>query len=401
MAFRLRYLALALALSACQPADNSTPAVTPAAATATETAAAPERKPAKVLNSQIGSLELQAVASGLRHPWGLAFLPDGRMLVTERVGTLRIIDAEGRVSAPLDGVPAVVAEGQGGLLDVALSPQFGEDALVYLSYSEPGEGKFAGTSVARGRLEDNALVDVQVIFQQQPKLETRHHFGSRLVFDDAGHLYITMGDRGVRPTAQDLSSHMGTVARINPDGTVPQDNPFIGQDGVQPETWSYGHRNQQGAALNPWTRELWTNEHGPRGGDEINIPQAGRNYGWPIITYGINYSGEAIPEAVGSEQEGMQQPHHYWPVSPGISGMAFYDHPATPAWQRSVFIGALAQTLLLRLTLNESGVVTGEERLLADQGKRIRDVRVGPDGALYLLTDQPDGELLRLRPVGG
>jgi glucose/arabinose dehydrogenase len=401
MPFRLRYLALALALSACQPADDATSAAGPAAEPAVEPTAAPERKPAKVVNSQIGSLELQSIASGLQHPWGLAFLPDRRMLVTERVGTLRIVDADGRVSAPLDGVPKVVAEGQGGLMDVALSPQFDEDALVYLSYSEPGEGKFAGTSVARARLQDNALVDLQVIFQQQPKLETRHHFGSRLVFDDDGHLFITMGDRGVRPTAQDLSSHMGTVARIHPDGTVPQDNPFIGQDGVKPETWSYGHRNQQGAALNPWTRELWTNEHGPRGGDEINIPEAGKNYGWPIITFGINYSGEPIPEAVGSEQEGMQQPHHYWPVSPGISGMAFYDHPATPAWQRSVFIGALAQTLLLRLTLNEDGVVTGEERLLADQGKRIRDVRVGPDGAIYLLTDQPDGELLRLRPAGG
>ena len=320
------------------------------------------------------------------------------MLVTERIGQLRIVESDGSLSAPLAGVPAVVAEGQGGLFDVALSPDFAADSLVYLSYAEPGEGKLAGTSVARGRLTERGLVDVQVIFQQSPKLDTRHHFGGRLVFDDAGMLYITMGDRGVRPTAQDLSSHMGTVARIHPDGRVPQDNPFVGRDDAQPETWSYGHRNQQGAALNPWTRVLWTNEHGPKGGDEVNIPQAGHNYGWPIITYGINYSGEPIPEAVGTEAPGMEQPHHYWPVSPGISGMAFYDADAIPAWRRSVFIGSLAQMALIRLSLDEAGQVVGEERLLQDQGQRIRDVRVGPDGAVYLLTDNPEGRIWRLGP---
>lgn len=400
----LLLLSLSMVLSACQPADDAaTQTAAPTAASATtagtEGATALPSAPAETIASQIGPLRLETVAGGLQHPWGLAFLPDGRMLVTERVGTLRSVSAEGAVSEPLAGVPAVVAEGQGGLLDIALSPQFDEDGLVYLSYAEPGEGKLASTAVARGRLEGDGLVDVDVIFRQAPKLETRHHFGSRLVFDDAGLLYITLGDRGVRPTAQDLSSHMGAVVRIHPDGRVPEDNPFVGREDVQPEIWSYGHRNQQGAALNPWSRALWTNEHGPKGGDEINVPQAGNNYGWPLITYGINYSGEPIPEAVGSEREGLEQPQHYWPVSPGVSGMAFYDHPGTPAWQRSVFIGALAQSALLRLTLNEADEITGEERLLSDRGERIRDVRVGPDGALYLLTDSPQGKLLRLAPA--
>lgn len=394
---RLLPIATLLASSACQQQATEAPPSappSPAASTAPASADAGIR-----VSSSAGRLRLSTLASGLVHPWGMAFLPDGRMLVTERVGTLRMVSAEGEVGEPLAGVPAVVAEGQGGLFDVALSPDFADDGLVYLSYAEPGEGKLAGTAVARGRLGDAGLSEVEVIFQQSPKLETRHHFGSRLVFDDAGLLYITMGDRGVRPTAQDLSSHMGTVARIRPDGSVPEDNPFVGRDDVQPQIWSYGHRNQQGAALNPWTRQLWTNEHGPKGGDEINIPQAGKNYGWPIITYGINYSGEPIPEAVGSEAEGMEQPHHYWPVSPGVSGMAFYDNAAIPPWKGSLLVGSLAQTALIRLSLDDNGQVTGEERLLADQGQRIRDVRVGPDGAIYLLTDSPDGKLWRLGPT--
>ena len=389
-------LLLVSGLTACQPQTDSATPVAASSTAAAPTAPVPTR--GERINSAAGPLELRTIASTLVNPWGLAFLPDGRMLVTERIGQLRIVESDGSLSAPLSGVPAVVAEGQGGLFDVALSPDFAADSLVYLSYAEPGEGKLAGTSVARGRLTERGLVDVQVIFQQSPKLDTRHHFGGRLVFDDAGMLYITMGDRGVRPTAQDLSSHMGTVARIHPDGRVPQDNPFVGRDDAQPETWSYGHRNQQGAALNPWTRVLWTNEHGPKGGDEVNIPQAGHNYGWPIITYGINYSGEPIPEAVGTEAPGMEQPHHYWPVSPGISGMAFYDAEAIPAWRRSVLIGSLAQMALIRLSLDEAGQVIAEERLLQDQGQRIRDVRVGPDGAVYLLTDNPEGRIWRLGP---
>lgn len=391
-------LLVALGLTACQPAAeapeaaaNTTPATSsPSAPAAQETLSVP---------TQLGSMRITTIARGLPNPWGVAFLPDGDMLVTERSGALRRVKPDGSVSAPLAGVPAVVAEGQGGLLDVAVSPTFAEDQLVYLTYSEPGEGKQAGTAAARGRLEGDALVDVQVIFRQSPKTESRHHFGSRLVFHGE-HLYITMGDRGDRPTAQDLSSHMGTVARIFPDGRVPEDNPFVGQQGAQPETWSYGHRNQQGAALNPWTGVLWTHEHGPKGGDEVNIPEAGKNYGWPIITYGINYSGFPIPEAEGKAKENMEQPHYYWEVSPGVSGMAFYAHERFPAWQRSLFVGSLAQRALIRLTLDEQSNVVGEERLLEAQGWRVRDVRVGPDGAVYALTDESDGRLLRLELQG-
>jgi glucose/arabinose dehydrogenase len=349
--------------------------------------------------TQLGNLTLTTVARGLPNPWGLAFLPEGDMLVSERGGVLRRITHDGSVSAPLDGVPVVVAEGQGGLLDVAVSPTFSDDRLVYLTYAEPGEDKLAGTAAARARLDDDALVDLQVIFRQSPKTDSRHHFGSRLVFHGE-HLYITLGDRGDRPTAQDLGSHMGTVARIFPDGRVPEDNPFVGQEGAQPETWSYGHRNQQGAALNPWTGVLWTHEHGPKGGDEINLPRAGSNYGWPIITYGINYSGFPIPEAEGEAKPGLEQPHYYWAVSPGVSGMAFYAHPRFPAWQHSLFVGALAQRALIRLALDEQSNVVGEERLLEAQGWRIRDVRVSPDGAVYALTDEADGRVLRLELEG-
>lgn len=382
--------ALAIALAGCQG---------PTAADAPAASAPPAQAASTAVDRQVDALSVRAVASGLQHPWGLAFLPEGGFLVTERVGTLRRVSADGVVSAPIAGVPAVVAEGQGGLLDVALAPDFAQSRLVYLSYSEPGEDKLAGTAVARGRLEDDRLADVEVIFRQQPKLDTRHHFGSRLVFTPDGYLFITMGDRGVRPTAQDLSSHMGTVARVRPDGSVPEDNPFVGREGAQPETWSYGHRNQQGAALNPWTGQLWTHEHGPRGGDEVNIPQAGRNYGWPIVTHGINYSGQPIPEAVGREREGLEPPHHVWEVSPGVSGMAFYDDPRHPRWQRSLFVGAMAQRQLIRLSLDGDRVV-GEERLLGELQARIRDVRVGPDGALYLLTDDINGSLLRVEPAG-
>lgn len=391
-------LAMALPLTACGTQEAATDGAdaTPAASAVAESA----QPAALAVSSQIGELQLTTVATGLAFPWGLAFLPDGRMLVTERIGQLRIVAADGTLSAPLAGVPAVVAEGQGGLLDVALSPDFGHDGLVYLSYAEPGEGALAGTAVARGRLQGEALVDVEVIFRQEPKLETRHHFGSRLVFDRDGHLFITMGDRGVRPTAQDLGSHMGTVARVFPDGRVPEDNPFVGRDDAQPQTWSYGHRNQQGAALNPWTGALWTHEHGPKGGDEVNIPQPGRNYGWPIVTHGINYDGTPIPEAVGREKEGMEPPHYVWEVSPGVSGMAFYDHARVPGWQGSLFVGALATRELIRLQLDGDAIVH-EERLLGELKERIRDVRVGPDGALYLLTDHPEGRILRLAPAGG
>ncbi|MFJ1336721.1 PQQ-dependent sugar dehydrogenase [Pseudomonas caricapapayae] len=357
--------------------------------------AAPER----TFKSEEGSVRVSTLAEGLQNPWALAFLPDGKgILVTERAGNLRIVSAEGKVGAPLGGVPEVWAKGQGGLLDVVLSPTFKQDRMVYLSYAEGGgEAGKAGTAVGRGRLSaDNAKIeDFNVIFRQQPKLSTANHFGSRLVFDRDGYLFIALGENNQRPTAQDLDKLQGKLVRILPDGTVPKDNPFVGQANVRPEIWSFGHRNQQGAALNPWTGELWTNEHGPRGGDEINIPKAGKNYGWPIATHGINYTLMPIPEAQGEHVEGMVDPHHVWEKSPAISGMAFYDNPRFKPWEHSVFIGALASQELIRLQLDGDKVVH-EERLLGELDARIRDVRVGPDGYLYVLTDAEDGALLKV-----
>ncbi|BCQ62233.1 hypothetical protein PBOI14_39830 [Pseudomonas sp. Boi14] len=270
--------------------------------------------------SEQGTLSLTPVAAGLDHPWALAFLPDRQgILVTERPGNLRLVGADGKLSAPLSGVPKVWAKGQGGLLDVALSPDFKQDRMVYLSYAEGGgEGGTAGTAVGRGRLSDDlsGLKDFQVIFRQEPKLSTGNHFGSRLVFDRDGYLFVTLGENNDRPTAQDLDKLQGKIVRLYPDGRVPDDNPFVGQAGVRPEIWSYGHRNPQGAALNPWSGTLWENEHGPKGGDEINIIERGKNYGWPLATHGINYSGQPIPEAVGQTAPGTVAPHHVWEKSP-------------------------------------------------------------------------------------
>lgn len=348
-------------------------------------------------SSEKGPLQVDQMAGGLEHPWALAFLPDGQgMLITERPGRLRLF-ADGQLSGPLDGLPKVFARGQGGLLDVALSPQFAADRLVYLSYAEAGDDGQAGTAVGRGRLSADLrrLEDFRVIFRQQPKLSTGIHFGSRLVFDRDGHLFIALGENNQRPTAQDLDKLQGKLVRLYPDGRVPEDNPFVERPGARPEIWSYGHRNQQGAALNPWTGRLWTHEHGPRGGDEINIPEPGRNYGWPLATHGINYSFLPIPEARGKTVEGTEPPHYVWEKSPAISGMAFYDAGRFPAWQHSLFIGALVDRCLIRLELDGDRIVH-EERLLEDLDTRIRDVRQGPDGYLYLLTDETDGKLLRL-----
>lgn len=342
-----------------------------------------------------GVVRVETVAQGLEHPWGLAFLPDGRMLVTERPGRLRSVEPDGRVSEPLAGVPEVFAQGQGGLLDVALSPGFAQDGLIYLSFSEPGEGG-AGTAVARGRLGAGGLEGTQVIWRQQPKVSGPNHWGSRLVFHPDGTLFVTLGDRfAYRERAQDLSVTLGKVVRINPDGSVPQDNPFIGRDGVPPEIWSYGHRNVQSAALDPQAGQLWTVEHGARGGDELNHPEAGKNYGWPVITYGIDYSGAKIGE--GTAKAGMEQPVYYWDPVIAPSGMTFYTGDVFPDWKGSVFIGSLQPGLLVRLTL-EDGKVAQEERYLGDLRERIRDVRQGPDGLLYLLTDSPDGRILRVMP---
>jgi glucose/arabinose dehydrogenase len=344
-----------------------------------------------------GVVRIETVARGLEHPWALAFLPDGRMLVTERPGRLRIVTKNGRLSEPLAGVPRVHARGQGGLLDVALDPRFADNRLVYLSYAEPGERGTAGTVVARGRLAESRLDDVQVIYRQQPKVSGNNHFGSRLVFARDGTLFITQGERYAhRDEAQDLSSGLGKIVRIDPDGSVPRDNPFVDRNGAQPEIWSYGHRNVQAAALHPRTGQLWTVEHGPRGGDELNHPEAGKNYGWPVITYGVDYTGFRIGE--GTAKPGMEQPVYYWDPVIAPSGMTFYTGDAFPDWKESILIGSLNPGLLVRLTL-ENGQVANEERYLADLGERIRDVRQGPDGLLYLATDSRDGRILRVLPA--
>jgi aldose sugar dehydrogenase len=337
------------------------------------------------------------VARGLEHPWGFAFLPDGSLLVTERPGRLRIVARDGRLSAPLQGVPAVFARGQGGLLDVTLHPRFADSRLVFLSYAEPGPQGTAGTAVARGRLGETGLDDVRVIYRQEPKVTATLHFGSRLVFAPDGTLFVTQGERySERAQAQDLSSLIGKIIRINDDGSVPPDNPFVGRAGARPEIWSYGHRNIQSAALQPRTGRLWTVEHGARGGDELNHPEAGKNYGWPVITYGVDYSGFRIGE--GTARAGMEQPVYYWDPVIAPSGMTFYTGDAFPHWKNSVFIGSLKPGLLVRVALDGDRVAR-EERYVRDLDDRIRDVRQGPDGLLYLLTDRSDGRILRLEPA--
>ena len=349
----------------------------------------------KVVATQKARVELTVVTSGLEHPWGIAFLPDGRALVTERPGRLRIVDRNGKVGEPLAGVPAVDAVGQGGLLDVALDPDFARNQRIYLSYAEPrGEGT-NGTSVARAKLGPKGLEDVTVIFRQQPAMASRHHFGSRLVFGRDGNLFVTMGDRNSgRDKVQLLDTHIGKVVRIDRDGKAPADNPYRQQAGALPELWSIGHRNIQGAALDPATGDLWTNEHGPKGGDELNHTLGGRNYGWPLVTYGTEYSGKPVSDK--TEAAGLESPVHYWVPSIATSGLAFYTGTAIPAWQGNVFVGGLKSAELSRLELRD-GKVVNEESLFGDAlGKRIRAVVNGPDGALYLLTDEADGQLIRV-----
>ena len=366
----------------------------PATANASSTSRA---LPAQSVASKLGDVRIATIASGLEHPWAVALLPDGTFLVTERPGRVRRISADGAISGPLKGVPKVFARGQGGLLDVALSPDFATSRRIYLSYAEPGEGDTAGTAVAIATLGDAALSDVKVIYRQQPKLEGENHFGSRFAFDNTGHVFISQGERNERPTAQKLDMLQGKLVRLNLDGSVPRDNPFVGRKDARPEIWSYGHRNSQSLAVDPRTGRLWEAEHGPRGGDEINLPEAGRNYGWPIATHGIDYGGLKIPEAGGETAPGVEPPHHVWEKSPALSGMAFYTGRPRSKWNDSLFIGALAGRALIRLSLDGDRIV-GEERLLEARGERIRDVRVGTDGAVYVLTDEPQGSLLRLEP---
>jgi glucose/arabinose dehydrogenase len=348
------------------------------------------------------AFDVRTIASGLEHPWAVAFLPDGRMLVTERPGRIRIVSKEGTLSAPVPGLPKVAAQGQGGLLDVILGPSFASDGTIFFAFSEPREGG-NGTAVARARLvfEPTArLDDVKVIWRMTPTLDSDKHFGCRLVFSRDGMLFITTGERSIvegRLQAQRLDSAFGKIIRIKPDGGAPDDNPFVSRDGALKEIFSIGHRNMQSAALHPKTGELWIVDHGPRGGDEINIVRAGRDYGWPTITYGLEYTGGKVGDGI-THKEGMEQPLYYWDPSIAPSGMAFYDADLFPAWKGSLFVGALAGKHLARLTL-EGDKVVGEERLLVDRA-RLRDVRVGPEGALYVLTDESNGELLALVPKG-
>ena len=344
----------------------------------------PARLPARVVD----------VARGLEHPWGLAFLPDGRLLVTERPGRLRLVAPDGRLSDPLAGVPAVAAGGQGGLLDVALGPGFARDRLVYLSFSEPGTGG-QSTAVARGRLGERGLEGTEVVWRQLPKVNSTFHWGSRLVFRADGTLFVTVGDRiSHRDAAQDLAVTIGKIVRINPDGSAPRDNPFVGREGARPEIWSYGHRNVQAATLDA-RGELWTVEHGARGGDELNNPQPGRNYGWPVITYGVDYSGARI--GVGTARSGMEQPVYYWDPVIAPSGAVFYQGQRFPGWRGDLLVGSLQPGGLVRLRLADARVAT-EERYQLEPNERIRDVRQGPDGLIYLLTDSSRGRIVRLEP---
>jgi glucose/arabinose dehydrogenase len=349
------------------------------------------------LSSAADAVKVVTVAQGLVNPWSLAFLPDGRMLVTEKPGRLRIVEADGRLGAPLTGLPSISVGGQCGLLDVVLDPKFADNGVIYFSYAEPASGGESGnsTAVARAKLGAAALTEVRTIFRQQPKYSSSAHCGGRLVFARDGKLFVTLGDRFARKDdAQTLDNHHGKIVRIEPDGQVPKDNPFVNRAGALPETWSLGHRNVQGAALHPATGELWTHEHGPQGGDEVNVAEPGRNYGWPLLTYGRNYG---IGTRIGEEgpKPGYEQPLKVWVPSIAPSGMAFLTSDRYPGWKGNLFVGALRAEVLVRLTV-DGRQVTGEERLLADLKERIRDVRQGPDGWLYVLTDSSNGRILRL-----
>ena len=344
-----------------------------------------------------GAVRATVVAKGLEHPWALEFLPDGRMLVSERPGRLRLVDGKGRVSEPLGGLPKVFAQGQGGLLDITRSPTFAQDRLIYFSFAEEGEGG-AGTAVARAILNERALEKVQVIWRQTPKVKSNNHFGSRLVFGRDGNLFVAMGDRfAYRDQAQNLAVTLGKIVRIQPDGGIPKDNPFVGREGARPEIWSYGHRNVQAAALHPESGQLWTVEHGARGGDELNQPQPGKNYGWPVITYGVDYSGAKIGE--GTSKPGMEQPVYYWDPVIAPSGALFYTGNVFPQWKGNLLIGSLQPGLLVRLEMT-AGRVSNESRYAgADLSARIRDLQQGPDGAIYVITDDNNGKILRIEPA--
>jgi len=351
----------------------------------------------QLIHSEKHSFRIVPLLAGLENPWSIAFLPDGRMLVTERAGRLRLVTQDFKLDPkPIDGLPEVIANGQGGLFDVVLHPQHAQNGWIYWAYNAPGTGGW-GTALARGKLQGQRMTEVQVLFSMQPKTRSAHHFGGRIVFDAAGMVYLTLGDRGDKDRAQKLNDHAGSVIRLHDDGRVPNDNPFVERAGALPEKWTLGHRNMQGAAINPQTGELWTHEHGPQGGDEVNVIRPGLNYGWPVVTYGVNYGlGTKIGE--GQSKPGMVQPLQVWVPSIAPSGMAFVSGSQFPQWQGSMLVGALRGQMLVRLTL-EGDKVLSEERLFQGRPGRIRDVRMGPDGLVYLLTDDPQGALLRLEPA--
>jgi aldose sugar dehydrogenase len=365
------------------------------------TACATESLPAQTQQTQHHQFNVVSVVEGLEHPWGLAFLPDGSMLVTERPGRLRVVRDGQLQPEPVTGVPTVWARGQGGLLDVAVHPDFATNRLVYLSYSKPGPDNSATTAVVRGRYENGALTHLEELFEADAYRTRGQHYGSRIVFDGNGYMYVTVGDRGHSPhtddhDAQNLANHPGKTMRLHDDGRVPQDNPFVGRQGARPEIFTYGNRNQQALALHPQTGELWATEHGARGGDELNLLRPGLNYGWPIITHGVNYNGQPI--GIGSEREGLEQPVVHWTPSIATSGMAFYTGDRFPSWRNDLFVGGLAGEVLVRVRLQGAAAVE-QETVLSGIG-RIRDVRSGPDGYIYLLIDAAEGRMLRLEPAG-
>ncbi len=392
---------LIIALAACGGSSNSDPTATASDGAAAGVASgvpagapAPAAGVPAVAAPAASRVRAVQVAAGLDGPWALQFLPDGRMLVTERRGNLRVVTADGTVGPPLAGVPPVRYEGQGGLLDLALGPDFARDHQVFFTFAATAADGGMQTAVARATLEEGGLANVRILFRQQPSSATDIHFGSRIVFAADGTMWVGLGDRNDNQIVQSLGNHYGKIIRLNLDGSIPADNPFIATPGALPEIWSTGHRNIQGAVREPASGKLWINEHGPRGGDEINLVSAGRNYGWPRITYGRDYvTGE--PVGVGTEAPGIEPPRHYWvPTSVAPAGLAFYTGTAVPGWRGNLFLGTLQGQVLIRLTLDGERVVA-EERLLAELQERIRDVRMGPDGNLYLLVES-SGRILRV-----
>ena len=350
------------------------------------------------VKTEAGNIQIKTIAEGLENIWGMAFLPDGNMLVTERAGRMRIVSTTGKVGEPLTGLPPMYAKGQGGLLDVVLAPDFATSQKIYFSYAEPAEGEASelnSTAVSFATLNGNKLENLSRVFSQQPKINSGHHFGSRLVWAPDGTLFITLGDRySEKDKAQTLDNHLGKVVRINADGSVPQDNPFVNTAGALPEIWSIGHRNMQGAAINPTSKVLWTGEHGPQGGDELNIDQAAKNYGWPVITYGENYGGGKIGE--GTHKTGMEQPVYKWVPSIATAGFMFYTGDKFPQWKNNILLASLKEKTLVRVVLNGDKIIK-EERLLKNElGQRLRTVVQGPDGLIYLVTDEAKSKIYQI-----